>query len=170
MTAGDQEAMLAREKPAYDGAEPSGTSVALLNTLRLYAYTGDERWRGRAERAFGCVGGVLSDRPMAMTEALLALDWATDRPREIAIVWPRGGAQSAAPLLEALRKTFLPNVVRVAAAEDEIPALAAAAPFVEGKVALGGRPTAYVCERGACQLPAHDPEALSKQLAAVAPY
>jgi uncharacterized protein YyaL (SSP411 family) len=171
MTAGDQEAMLAREKPAYDGAEPSGTSVALLNALRLSTYTGDDRWRARADRGFAAVGGVLAERPMAMTEALLALDWVTDRPREIAIVWPRAaGAASAAPLVEALRKTFLPNVVRVVAAEDEIAALVPAAAFVEGKVARGGKPTAYVCERGACQLPAHDPGTLLKQLAAVAPY
>jgi uncharacterized protein YyaL (SSP411 family) len=171
MTAGDHEEMLAREKPAYDGAEPSGTSVALLNALRLGAYTADDRWRTRAERAFASVGGVLADRPMALTEALLALDWATDRAREVAIVWPKGGSQSAAaPLLEVLRKTFLPNVVRVAASEDQITALVKAAPFVEGKVALGGKATAYVCERGSCQLPTHDAAALTKQLATVTPY
>ena len=45
MTAADHERLLAREKPAYDGAEPSGTSVALLNALRLATFTGDDRWR-----------------------------------------------------------------------------------------------------------------------------
>jgi uncharacterized protein YyaL (SSP411 family) len=64
----------------------------------------------------------------------------------------------------------LPNVVRVVVADDEVAKLTAAAPFLEGKVALGGKPTAYVCERGACQLPTHEPDALLKQLAAVAPY
>src|SRR6185436_14512156 len=103
MTGGDQEALLAREKPAYDGAEPSGTSVALLNVLRLAAFSGDDEWRRIADRGFTSVGGVLSDRPMAMTEALLALDWATDRAREIAIVRPAGApAESAAPFVELL--------------------------------------------------------------------
>ena len=171
MTAGDHEALLAREKPAYDGAEPSGTSVALSNALRLAAFTTDDRWRQVADRGLVAVGPVLANRPMALTEALLALDWATDRAKEIAIVVPRGGrVEDAAPLLEVLRKRFLPNVVRAVVAEDDVAALAKTAPFVEGKTATGGRPTAYVCERGACQLPTHDPAALAAQLAAVAPY
>jgi uncharacterized protein YyaL (SSP411 family) len=170
MTAGDHEALLAREKPAYDGAEPSGTSVALLNALRLGTFTGDDRWRQIAEGAFGSVGAVLASRPMAMTEALLALDWANDHAREVAIVWPRGATiESARPLLEALRATFLPNIVRAAVGEADVEALAQVAPFVEGKVAAGGQPTAYVCERGACQLPTHDPAAFAAQLAATKP-
>jgi uncharacterized protein YyaL (SSP411 family) len=171
MTAGDHEALLAREKPAYDGAEPSGTSVALSNALRLSAFTTDDRWRRVADRGLVAVGSVLENRPMALTEALLALDWATDRAKEVAIVVPRGArAEDAAPLVEVLRKQFLPNVVRAVVAEDDVAALAKTAPFVEGKTATGGRPTAYVCERGACQLPTHDPSAFAAQLATVTAY
>jgi uncharacterized protein YyaL (SSP411 family) len=171
MTAGDHEALLAREKPAYDGAEPSGTSVMLSNALRLSAFTTDDRWRQLAERAFAAVGVVLTNRPMAMTEALLALDWATDRAREVAIVLPRGGGpESAAPLLQVLRMTFQPNLVRAVVGEDDVAALAKVAPFVGGKVATAGKATAYVCERGACQLPTRDPAALAAQLADVKPY
>jgi uncharacterized protein len=171
MTAGDHETLLAREKPTYDGAEPSGTSVALSNALRLAAFTTDDRWRQVAERGFAAVAATLASRPMAMTEALLALDWATDRPREIAIVLPRGGdVASAAPFLEALRARFSPNVVRAVVAEDDVAALAKVAPFVEGKVATDGKVTAYVCERGTCQLPTHAPSAFAAQLADVKPY
>jgi uncharacterized protein YyaL (SSP411 family) len=165
MTAGDHEALLAREKPAYDGAEPSGTSVAALNALRLATLTSDDKWREIATRAFASVGTVLANRPVAMTEALVALDWATAHPREVAVVWPRGDAASAAPLLATLRRTFAPNVVRVVGAEDDVALVAKVAPFVEGKTALGGKPTAYVCERGACQLPTHEPAAFAAQLA-----
>ena len=49
--------LIAREKPQYDGAEPSGTSVALLNAQRLHTFTGDERWREVAERGFSSVWG-----------------------------------------------------------------------------------------------------------------
>ena len=74
MTADDQETLIAREKPAYDGAEPSGTSVALLNALRLATFTADDRWRAIAERAFAAIAPTLTENPLALTEALLALD------------------------------------------------------------------------------------------------
>ena len=58
MTAGDHEKLIAREKPAYDGAEPSGTSVALLNALRLATFTADDRWRAIADRALASLRGA----------------------------------------------------------------------------------------------------------------
>ncbi|HVV50139.1 MAG TPA: thioredoxin domain-containing protein, partial [Polyangia bacterium] len=45
------ETLLAREKPSYDGAIPSGTSVAILNALRAAAFTGDDHWRAGADPA-----------------------------------------------------------------------------------------------------------------------
>ena len=51
MSSQEHERLLARERPAYDGAEPSGSSVALLNLLRLAAFTDDERWRQATGRA-----------------------------------------------------------------------------------------------------------------------
>ena len=47
-TAGDHERLIAREKPSYDGAEPAGGSVALLNAVRMHTFTGDDRWRAIA--------------------------------------------------------------------------------------------------------------------------
>jgi uncharacterized protein YyaL (SSP411 family) len=170
MTAADAEKLLAREKPAYDGAEPSGTSVALMNALRLGTFTDDDRWRPVADRAFASIAGGLSEHPLALSEALLALDYATDQPREIALVWPRGGADAAAPLLDVLRRTFVPNKALAAGAEDEVEALAKLATFMAEKRSLGGKATAYVCERGRCQLPTDDPAALAQQLAKIERY
>jgi uncharacterized protein YyaL (SSP411 family) len=166
MTAADHERLIAREKPTYDGAEPAGTSVALLTALRLATFTSDDRWRAVADRALAALAGPLASNPLALTEALLALDYATDEPREIAIVLPHGGhLRDAAPLAAVLRRTFIPNRALAAAAEDDLPALARLAPFAADKVAVDGRPTAYVCRRGRCELPVTEPDALAAQLA-----
>jgi uncharacterized protein YyaL (SSP411 family) len=170
MTAGDHERLIAREKPAYDGAEPSGSSVALLSALRLHTFTGDDRWRSIADRALASLSGPLHENPLALTETLLAVDYATDEPREIAIVWPRGSAMaSAGPLLDVLRRTFVPSRAIAAACESEIASLGALVPWIAERPALGGRPTAYVCVYGRCDLPVHDPEALAASLARARP-
>ena len=164
MTSRAHEMLIAREKPAYDGAEPSGTSVALLNALRLGLLTGDERWRLIAERGLRAHSELLSQRPVAMTEALLAVDFLAETPREIAIVWPDGVASAAAPLLSVLRRNFLPARALAAGPESAIETLARMIPFVRDKVAQAGRPTAYVCRHGRCKLPVADAAALEAQL------
>jgi uncharacterized protein YyaL (SSP411 family) len=169
-TATDHERLLVREKPTHDGAEPSGASVAALNALRLETFTTDPRWRERGERALRHYRGTLDEQPLAMSELLLALDAATDVPREVVLVWPPD-APAPEGFLEVLRRTFLPNRALVGAAQG--PALdrvAAVAAIAAGKLAVSGQPTAYVCERGACHLPAISPEKLASQLATARAY
>jgi uncharacterized protein YyaL (SSP411 family) len=166
MTAGDHEKLIAREKPAYDGAEPSGTSVALLSALRLSTFTADDRWRAIAERALTGLSGPLGENPLALTETLLAVDYADDEAREIAIVWPREATiADAAPLLDVLRRSFVPNRAIAAASETDAAALAQLVPWLADKPALEGRPTAYVCVQGRCDLPVREPAALAASLA-----
>ena len=169
-TATDHERLLAREKPTHDGAEPSGASVALLVALRLGAFTADDRWRRVADDALHHYAGMLAEQPAALGEMLLALDFATDAPREVVLVWPEGEA-APEPFLSVLRRQFLPNRALAGAAEGEgIARLGRVAPVAAEKVAAGGRPTAYVCEKGLCRLPAIAPEKLASQIAPVTPY
>jgi hypothetical protein len=171
MTAADHERLIAREKPTYDGAEPSGTSVALLNALRLATFTSDDKWRAIADRALAAIAPALTENPLALTEALLALDWASDEAKEIAVVWPAGaGPDAARPLLEVLRRAFVPNHVLAAASDADVAGLGALIPFIGDKTAIDGRATAYVCVRGRCELPVHDADALTELLARRVPY
>jgi uncharacterized protein YyaL (SSP411 family) len=171
LTSNDHEALLAREKPNYDGAEPSGNSVAVLNLLRLYELTTQETYRERAERALRAFEPILSRSPAALSEMLLALDWHLDTPKEIMIVAP-DSRERAVPLLAVLRTVFLPN--RVLAVVSEADAgdaeQTSVIPLLEAKRALGGRPTAYVCEKRVCELPATDPAVLARQLRKIRPY
>jgi uncharacterized protein YyaL (SSP411 family) len=164
MSSAEQETLIARQKPAYDGAEPSGTSVALMNALRLGLFTGDDRWRQIAERGLHAHAALLEERPLAMSEALLAVEFLADTPRQVAIVWPDGAAAAAAPLLAVLRQAYLPARALAGGPESAIETLAKTIPFVGGKIAQAGRPTAYVCRYGRCELPVSDAAALAAQL------
>jgi uncharacterized protein YyaL (SSP411 family) len=163
-TSHDHEALLAREKPDQDGALPSGNAVMTLNLLRLHELTQVGAYQERADRLLAWASDKLEAAPTGAAELLLALDYRLDLPREVVIVTP-GARATAAPLLAVLARSFLPNRVVVVAVEGEhAAAVAHRVPLLEDKRARGGKPTAYVCERGACELPTSDPQVLAKQL------
>jgi len=164
MTAADAEVLLAREKPAYDGAEPSGNSVALMNLLRLSELTLNDTYRATADGLLRGFSTVLTRRPTAVAEMLLALDFKLGEPKEVVIVTPDRPDQ-AEPFLSVLRRSFIPRkVVVVAAAAGEQQKLAKLVPLVRGKLALKGEVTAYVCQAGVCSLPTTDIDVFERQL------
>jgi uncharacterized protein YyaL (SSP411 family) len=163
LTADDAEVLLAREKPAYDGAEPSGTSTLLLALLRLHELSGDDRYRARAEATLRAAAPALTDNPLAMPRLLAGLDFLLDRPKQIVIVVP-DDLGAAEPFLAKLRTKFLPSKVLLVVRESDRASLEELAPLVADKTARGGQPTAYVCERRVCDLPTTDPAIFARQI------
>ncbi len=157
------EALLAREKPAYDGAEPTGNSVAALTLLRLELLTGDAQHGVRARKLLCAFGERLTSSPLALGEMLLALDLAHAETNEIVVVRAQG--TSDAELLAPLRRLFLPHAALLRAEEgsahDEIAKLSA---LVRERGAPRGDPTAYLCRSGACGVPTTSAQALLAQL------
>jgi uncharacterized protein YyaL (SSP411 family) len=170
MTAADAEKLLAREKPGYDGAEPSGNSVALLNLMRLHALTGRDEYRVMASKGLAAFGRTMSRNPTAVPLMLCALDYHLDRPKEIVLVTP-GPATEAAPFLARLAERFVPNrVLVVADRQGDRERLERLIPLLEQRGTRDGKPTAYVCEGRVCKFPTTDPELFSRQIAEIAPY
>jgi uncharacterized protein len=167
-TPDDGEPLLVREKPSYDGAQPSGTSVAVLNLLRLYELTTEARYRALAEKTLGAFGASLEHNPLEMPKLAAALDFALDKPKEVIVVGRDGDRGDA--LIDAVRKTFLPNRVIVIAEEGPpLERIQKLAPIIDNKRAIGQRPTAYVCTDRVCQAPTSSAEVLRKQLTLVEP-
>ncbi len=162
----DHESMLTREKPGYDGAEPSGNSVQLLNLLRLHEFTTDDTYRQRAEKTLRAFSTPLQQSPAALSEMLLAIDFRVDMPKEIIIV-SADTPSAAEPFLAKFRTTFLPNrILSVVVENDQFDRHASLIPLIEGKFARDGRTTAYVCENRICDLPTTDPLVFAAQLQA----
>jgi uncharacterized protein YyaL (SSP411 family) len=155
----DRDDLLVREVPAYDGAEPSGSSVHALSLLRLGALTSEPDYRERALRCVRGLGQVLTETPTALSELLLAVDWLVGDPREIVLLAPDGRAATT-PLLDVVRTRFVPNKVVVAGP----PSLADATPLARDRTPDAA--TAWVCREGACELPTADPDKLAELLSA----
>jgi uncharacterized protein len=169
LTADDGEKLLAREKPAYDGAEPSGNSVAVMNLLRLHEFTTEDRFRQRAVRALRSQAKLLADSPAALSEMLLAADFLLDTPREIVLIVP-ASRRDADAFLARLAAVYAPNRVLVVAAEGgDLEEQEKLVPYLEGKKTLRGKTTAYVCEKRVCRLPTTDPVAFGRLLEKVEP-
>ncbi len=164
-TGDDGEPLLARAKEIYDGASPSGNSVAALVLLKLSRLTGDGAYEVRAERLIRAFSGLVERHPSAHTQLLMAVDFALGPAREIVIAADRGDP-ALLQLLGVVRRSFTPNkVVLLRPASGDAGALGLIAPPVVAQTARGGAPTAYVCERFACKEPLTDPEALARLLA-----
>ncbi|MCC6810409.1 MAG: thioredoxin domain-containing protein [Deltaproteobacteria bacterium] len=149
------ETLIAREKPSYDGAEPSGSSTAAIGLLRLARVTGDERLRSLGERTVRAFSRLLAGAPQAMGEMLIAVDLMERPVREVVIV---GDAAARAPFVDVLRRGLRPGLVWAAGDERAIAELGAVVPFASNRQAIDGRATVYVCENMACRLPVHTVE------------
>jgi uncharacterized protein YyaL (SSP411 family) len=153
--ASDQEkGLLVREKPGSDGVTPAGNSLAALNLFRLAELRSDDKLRARGLEVLR----AFVSRLPAMPTMLGALDEALHQPMEVVVVRLHG--QDASSLLEPLRSAYLPGATRVVAEEGSAPPL----PLMEGKRALHGQPTAFVCRNRVCALPTSDPATFAAQL------
>ena len=165
MTADDHEDLIAREKPGYDGAIPSGNAIATMNLLRLAEFTTDDDFRKRAARAMEAFTVSMQSNPLGLSEMMLAVDFSLDVSKELVIVAPEKQPHATLPFLEALRKIYLPNRVLIQVEHGKHAAeLSKLIPLVKGKSPKNGRPVAYVCEQGVCQLPSFTPEDFARQI------
>ena len=158
--ADDAEALLLRKKEFYDGAIPSGNSIAMQNLLRLMHLSGQAEWEERAwdlARAFSATAG---GQPPGHSMLLCSLDYALGPTSEIALV---GSLQDAEiiDMLQAIRSRFLPNKSVVLVCGEEIREIA---PFTRNLVQQEGKTTAYVCTGHVCSLPATSPEKMMQLL------
>ena len=164
-TGHDSEEILTRSKEVYDGAIPSGNSMAALNLLRLGRLTGREEFTDRAETLFRTFSGTVSRYPAGYTFFLSALHLSLAAPREVVIAAEQGGEklrQELAPITRpfAPTTTFLYRLEGKDAEE-----LKALAPFTAEMRPLQGKTTYYLCENFACRQPTTNRQELIRVLA-----
>jgi uncharacterized protein len=167
LSSAEHETLLARNRPAFDGAEPAGSSVALMNLARLVAFTDEESRRNALATALALYTPAMRERPLALTEALLAADFALGPVKEIAIALP-SAITDEPELTEVLQKTFCPRkalVVGIPGSADWL-ALEARIPWLRDKptVQTLQQATAFVCTDQHCHGPTSEAATLLAQL------
>ena len=147
-TAKGVENAVPRRKQVYDGALPSGNSVALLNMLRLSLLMGDTKYRELASQTIKVFSEDVKRAPAGHAFMLLGVDFAVGPAYNVILVGDpqKDNMQS---MLNALKTGYLPNSV----VSLRLP----------GKAGLGyekieGKATAYVCRDQTCMPPTNNPE------------
>jgi uncharacterized protein YyaL (SSP411 family) len=156
-----------RLKDDYDGAEPTPSSVAAMNLLRLAAMVGaTESERGRVTpptlgtgyraRALATLEGLRAQWtrvPQGLPQMLCALELAFLPPRHVVLAGDPA-AEDFRVLAAVLQERLGPRRVGLAADGGEGQRwLAERAPWILEMRPVDGRATAYVCEEFTCQAP-----------------
>ncbi|MGH6803920.1 MAG: thioredoxin domain-containing protein [Methyloceanibacter sp.] len=152
--------LIVRPFSGQDEATPNANGVMVSNLVALYLWTGEERYRERAEAVLRGFAGAIAENVLAHS-GLLAAALDSAAPAHIVLIAPEGG--DVRPLSRALANVSLPGAVVQEMREGE--ALPESSP-AHGKTAIDGKPTAYVCIGPQCSLPVTDPAALVETIKA----
>jgi uncharacterized protein YyaL (SSP411 family) len=156
LTPDDGESLLVRKKEIYDGAIPSGNSVAMLNLLRLGRMTANSDLEEKAARISSAFSRSVKQLPSAHTQLMVALDFGIGPCYEVVIAG-NTQAEDTKAMVRALSTHFLPNkVVLLNPSGRESTEITKLAKFIKNQSSIGSRATAYVCMNYNCKLPTTD--------------
>lgn len=153
MTASDGETLIARPKETYDGAIPSGNSVAAMVLQRLALLTGEGKWQDASGRQMQFLANAIWDYPGSSCLGILAMMDALYPHREL--VCCTAGSVPA-ELLSYLKEHPADNLQILLKTEDNSDRLAQCAPFTMDYPVPKQGAMYYLCEGCACKAPVSD--------------
>ncbi|PYK58849.1 MAG: thioredoxin domain-containing protein [Verrucomicrobia bacterium] len=143
----DSPDLILRVKEDYDGAEPSGNSVAILALLKLGAITDRKDFKVAAEKSLRLFANKLHELPQAVPYLLLASDYWLEEPKRAVIVGHPNAADTRA-LIHAAHSVYQPNKV-VLGNSGPVEPFAKTLPTKDA-------PVVFLCTGTACQPPTKD--------------
>ncbi|MDK2975208.1 MAG: uncharacterized protein PWP08_1579 [Methanofollis sp.] len=159
----DAEQLIFRQKEIYDGASPSGNSLALMAFVTLFHLTGAVRYERAATFCFEAFAGEVGKNPSAHAWYMTALLAASTTSYDLVIA---GEADDPATgeFFDALGAAYLPNLTVVLKDRRSADTLEKIAPHTAALSEQDGKAAAYLCRGAACDRPVTDPEDLKKLL------
>jgi len=148
----DASGLILRVKDDYDGAEPSGNSVATFALLKLAAITDRADFKQPAEATLSLNANRLQKFPQAVPFMLGALDFWLEEPRRVVVA----GAANREALVHATHSVYQPNKVVLGNA-GAVESFARALPAKNGAMV-------YICTGTECREPTSDAEKIREAL------
>lgn len=147
------EKLIIRPKNYYDGALPSGNSVAARVFNTLYKLTADVKWQGRIKKQFEAIIPQAERYPTAFGYALLAMAELGYPKPELIVTTPNS---TPPQFVQGLSGVDI--IVKTPENKKELEKVA---PFTEN-YPIAETPTYYYCLKGLCNKPVTDEKELIK--------
>lgn len=152
-TSRDSEKLIVDKKEMFDNVIPASNSVMANNLIKLGTMMDKQDYHQTAQSMLSQVYKVVTKQPNYMSNWAIAFHLNFYAPLEIIIIGTEALAFKA-----ALSKQKLPNYVIMGA--ESVSDL----PLLEGRKAIEGKTTIYVCQHKTCQLPVFSVEDALSQI------
>ncbi|MBU3160419.1 thioredoxin domain-containing protein [Clostridium frigoris] len=149
----DGEELISRPKDIYDGAMPSGNSVATLNMLRLARLTANSKLEDQAAEQFKTFASKVKTIESAHAYFMMALLYSTVPGKDI-IISGDANASGTKDMIKEINSTYMPFATVVLNNGDK-KLISINSELNEHKQLLG-KTTAYICENYNCKEPIND--------------
>ncbi|BCZ47147.1 thioredoxin domain-containing protein [Clostridium gelidum] len=158
----DSEQLIAKPKELFDGAMPSGNSVAAYNLIKLSRITGDTYLEEMAEKQLNFISGALFSEEINHSFFLIAASFALNNSKELVCVIKDKSDEEKIKDLLSEKQTF--NLTVIIKNDDNKKEVEELIPFIKDYDFVNDKSTYYLCEGKSCLAPTNDIEELRKLL------
>ncbi len=150
------EKLIVRAMTGYDGAIPSGNSIAAMNLLKLTRITGEIKWAEMADKTFKVFSNEINRVPSGYTSMVTAFLFEYDHPKEIVVVGS-GSDPATQDALIRLKSEYVPGKILLFKDTDKLfPDLSPLAKWTATQETIDDKVTFYVCQDFSCKIPTTD--------------
>jgi uncharacterized protein YyaL (SSP411 family) len=155
-TTGNDPSVLVRMKENYDGAEPTASSLSVMNLLVLSHLVDEPVWTARIDRTLRAFGQQLERLGRGVPMMAAALSTHLAGVQQIVIVeGVKGDAPGGdADMARALAVRYLPFAIQLRLTGERRRRLAGSLPFIAAMTPVDGKTAVYVCRDRTCRAPA----------------
>ncbi len=146
------EKLLVRAKDSYDGALPSGNSVAVMNLFRIGRITGDGKWSEIADSTLRAFTVQAQKSPVGFSHMISAFMFDFKDPKEIVIVTNKDDSKTK-DILKKIQLSYSPNTIILYKNILDAEKIENIAPWIKDHQPLGEKITYYVCKNRSCKQP-----------------
>ena len=160
-TTGRDPSVLLRMKEDYDGAEPTASSISVMNLLMLSHMMENPVWEARIDRTLRLFGPRLEQVGRAAPMMAAALSTLLAGMQQIVLV---GSDSARGALRQVVARKYLPFAVTIDLRDECRDRLSVMMPFLANMRPLDSGAAAFFCRQFTCQAPVGDPAALEGML------